>query len=372
MRREIFRMDRGPALELLRGAPAVHLATTTPEGEPVLRALDAAVLEDAIAFHGAPAGEKTLCIGRPAVVSAEQVVAHVPSWWIDPQRACPASTLYRSVQVKGPLLRVDDPRRKACVLETLMRRWQPEGRYAPIDPSSPLYRGAVEGTLVLEVPFERVDGTAKLLQNRRPGEVLRILEGLWERGDPGDAAAIELVREANPGLPDPGFLRSPAGHRLHAALAPAHAAEATRLLQDQYWWAGQPAARIAPVQIASSAWVGARDGEGALVATARAVSEGRYAWLYDVAVAPAHRGRGLGRRIVELLLDHPAVRRARSVRLATRDAQEFYARLGFRETSLARRPVPSTEMILLREDLGAVGQAGSRYARGEPLRPRPR
>ncbi len=355
MRRETFRMDRAPALELLRRAPAVHLATTAPAGTPVLRALDAAVLDGSVAFHGAPAGEKTLCVGRPAVVSAEQVVAHVPSWWIDPQRACPASTLYRSVQVKGPLLRVDDPGRKAIVLEALMRRWQPEGRYAPIDPSSPLYRGAVEGTLVLEVPFEQVDGKAKLLQNRRPAEVLRILEGLWERGEPGDPAAIELVRDANPGLPDPGFLRSSTGHRLCAALSPADAAEATRLLRDQYWWAGQPADRIGPVQIASTAWVGARDGSGALVATARAVSEGRYAWLYDVAVATLHRGLGLGRRIVELLLDHPAVRRARSVRLATRDAQEFYARLGFRETARWPRPVPSTEMILLREDLAAAG-----------------
>ncbi len=108
MRREIFRSDPARALALLRRAQTVHLATTTPEGAPVLRALDATVLDDGVYFHGARAGEKARCLGRPAVVSAEELVAHVPSWMTDPRWACPASTLYRSVQVHGTLGEVTD------------------------------------------------------------------------------------------------------------------------------------------------------------------------------------------------------------------------------------------------------------------------
>ncbi|HSD19991.1 MAG TPA: pyridoxamine 5'-phosphate oxidase family protein [Anaeromyxobacter sp.] len=206
MRREIFRVDADRALALLARAPIVHLATTTPAGAPVLRALDAAVLGDAIYFHGARAGEKAACLGRPAVVSAEEVVARVPSWMLDPLRACPATTLFRSVQVHGTLTEVTDLGAKARALESLMRRWQPEGLHRPIDAEDPLYRRELEGVLVFAVPFERVDGKWKLLQNRGPEEIGRILRGLRERGAPGDAEVIEAIRAENPGVPDPPYL----------------------------------------------------------------------------------------------------------------------------------------------------------------------
>jgi len=49
----------------------------------------------------------------------------------------------------------------------------------------------------------------------------------------------------------------------------------------------------------------------------------------DVAVDPAWRGRGLGRFLVQRLVDHPRLRGTR-VDLLTRDAGPFYEGLGFR------------------------------------------
>ncbi len=204
MRREIFRSPPGRALALLRRAVTVHLATTTPEGAPVLRALDAAVLDDGVYFHGARAGEKARCLGRPAVVSAEEVVAHVPSWMVDPRWACPASTLYRSVQVHGTLSEVTDPAEKAEALEALMRRWQPEGRYDPIDPASPHYAKELKATLVFAVSMDRVDGKEKLLQNRPREETRAIVAALVARAAPGDAEAVAAIRGANPWLAEGG------------------------------------------------------------------------------------------------------------------------------------------------------------------------
>lgn len=352
MRREIFRADRARALTLLRCAPVVHLATTTPQGAPVLRALDAAVLDDGVYFHGARAGEKAACAGRPAVVSAEEVVAHLPSWMSDPVRACPATTLFRSVQVHGTLTAVEDLAAKARALEALMVRWQPEGRYQRIDPGHPLYRGELERVLVLSVPFDRVDGKWNLLQNRTPEQIVRVLEGLWARGAPGDVEAIEAVRQANPDAPAPPFLAAD-GVRLHAALGPEDAPAVEALLAGEYWWEGLPRELIGPVHRQATAWVGARAPDGALVASARAVANPRHAWIYDVVVAPRWRGKGLGKRIMQLLLDHPAVRRARSVQLVTRDAQGLYARFGF--VAARRRFATSTEMVLERVPAGAGG-----------------
>jgi nitroimidazol reductase NimA-like FMN-containing flavoprotein (pyridoxamine 5'-phosphate oxidase superfamily)/ribosomal protein S18 acetylase RimI-like enzyme len=356
MRHEIFRGDRARALALLKRAPAVHLATTLPDGTPVLRALDASVLEDGVYFHGARAGEKARCLGRPAVVAAEEIVAHLPSWMTHPTHASAASTLYRSVQIHGTLREIVDPAEKARALEGLMRRWQPEGRYDPIDPAHPRSAGELKGTLVFAVPFERVDGKEKLCQNRSAEEILGILAGLWERGDRGDAEAIEAIREANPGLSEPPFLAAD-GVRLQVALGDGDVPAVEALLAGEYWWEGQPVAWIGPAHRAAQAWVGARAPDGALVASARAASDGKTAWIYDVVVAPPLRGRGLGKRLMALLLDHPAVRRTPFVRLTTRDAQGLYARFGFVDASSRQRWPNSSDMVLARHPAPA-GEPG--------------
>lgn len=342
MRRPIFRADRERALALLRRAPVVHLATTTPEGAPVLRALDAVVLGEAIYFHGARAGEKARCMGRPAVVSAEELVVHLPSWMVHPTAASAASTLYRSVQVHGTVVEVTDPAEKVRALEALVARWQPEGRYTPVDAGDPAQRGELAGTLVFKVAFDRVDGKEKLGQNRAPAEVQRILEGLWERGAPGDVAAIEAIRAACPAVPAPPFLEAGA-LTLHVQLGEEDVEGVAALLAGEYWWQGQRIERLGPAHLASSAWVGARDGDGRVVASARAVSDGRAAWIYDLVVAERERGRGLGSRVLALLLEHPAVRSCETVRLHTRDAEGLYRRHGFKDPE----PLPAGKHALV-------------------------
>jgi nitroimidazol reductase NimA-like FMN-containing flavoprotein (pyridoxamine 5'-phosphate oxidase superfamily)/ribosomal protein S18 acetylase RimI-like enzyme len=330
MRKEIFRMDRPAALAFLERAPVVHLASTGDDGAPVFRTVHGVVVDGALAFHGAPAGEKTEAIGREAVACAEEIVAGIPSYFIDPERACPATTFYRSVQVHGRIERIDDPGAKARVLAALMAKFQPEGGHVPIEAGHPLYQKAIAGILVLGISLERLDGKAKLGQNRTPEERCRLIEKLWQRGLPGDPRAIELLRAANPGIPEPAFLRAPEGATLVCSLPEADAAAAAELLYDAYWNEGIPREAIARAHPGSIAWVGARDASGALIGTARAIGDGaKRAWVYDVMVAPSFRGKGLGEAVVRLLLDHPAVRATGHVYLTTRDADGFYERFGF-------------------------------------------
>ena len=334
MRKEIYRGDRAMALGVLGRAEVVRLATTAPDGGPILRTVHGVVVDGAIAFHGAPAGEKMDGIGRPCVVAAEEIIAEIPSYFVDPERACPATTYYLSVQVHGKLQIVDDPAAKARVLAALMTRFQAEGGHFPIDAAHPLYRKAIEGLLIARVSLEKLDGKAKLGQNRTPREIERILELLWQRGAPGDVRAIDLVRAAHPQV-TPAFLTGPA--RLYCAPEPETAEEVAELLKDTYWNGGVPREALVRSHLNSSAWVAARDDDGRVVGSARALADGaKYAWIYDVIVAPDWRARGLGAALMRLLLDHPAVRGARTVLLGTRDAQSFYARFGFRERSITK------------------------------------
>lgn len=348
MRKEaFFRMERADAEALLARVPVVHFASTTPEGEPVLRAVHGVVVDGWLAFHGSPVGEKALSVGRTAVLSAEETVASIPSYFVDPELACPATTLYRSAQVHGTLEAVSDGAFKAVVLTALMQKFQPEGGYRPIRVEDPRYTKAVLGIGVVRVSLERLDGKAKLAQNRTPAERTRVLECLWRRGADGDCAAIEAIREANPGTPVPGVFAAPEGLSLHAALGARDVADVQRLLATTYWSLGVDAAFVARTHLRASAWVGARDASGRVVGSVRAISdEAKRAWVYDMVVAPEHQHKGLGARLMTLLLDHPAVRGTQSVLLQTRDAEGFYARLGF--VPEAERPPPYPRVTMVR------------------------
>jgi nitroimidazol reductase NimA-like FMN-containing flavoprotein (pyridoxamine 5'-phosphate oxidase superfamily)/N-acetylglutamate synthase-like GNAT family acetyltransferase len=338
MRKEIFRMPDADAYALLARLPHIQLASTGREGEPILRTLDFALLDDAIVFHGAPAGEKLGIEGRPAVVAASETVAKIPSYFVDPERACPATTLYRSVQVHGVVERVDDARTKTRVLDALMRKYQPEGGHRPLDDEA-MYAKAIAGVLVMRMPIAGIDGKAKLGQNRTPPERAKMCVGLWRRGAAGDVAAIEAVREASGGDLAIPFLAAPAGARLVAQCDSRDEGAMLDLLRGQYWNRDVTDAGLLRAHRGSSAWVGARDANGRLIATARALADGaKFANIYDVAVDPVWRGRGVGDATVRLLLDHPAVRGAKRMWLRTRDAEAFYARMGF-AVSL-RRDVP--------------------------------
>jgi GNAT superfamily N-acetyltransferase len=68
------------------------------------------------------------------------------------------------------------------------------------------------------------------------------------------------------------------------------------------------------------------------VGFARVVTDyARFAYLADVFVLEEHRGRSLGRWLVERVLEHPNLKGVRKWMLATRDAHGLYERLEFTE-----------------------------------------
>ena len=55
--------------------------------------------------------------------------------------------------------------------------------------------------------------------------------------------------------------------------------------------------------------------------------------LQELMVAPEHRGRGIGRRLVETILERARAAGASEMTVPTRRAREYYLRLGFEETA---------------------------------------
>lgn len=100
------------------------------------------------------------------------------------------------------------------------------------------------------------------------------------------------------------------------------------LSQESYWAKNVPR-EIVERAIAHSLCFGAFDGE-AQVGFARVITDyATFAYVADVFVVPSHRGRGVGKMIMDAIGAHPELRGLRRWHLVTRDAHGLYAQYGF-------------------------------------------
>jgi len=101
-------------------------------------------------------------------------------------------------------------------------------------------------------------------------------------------------------------------------------------LTRSYWSPGIPLATVEKAARNSLCFGVYEKSTGAQVGFARVVTDhATFAYLCDVYVLEAHRGHGLGKRIMREVMAHPALTGARRIMLATRDAHGLYRLSGF-------------------------------------------
>ncbi|MFD7509780.1 GNAT family N-acetyltransferase [Streptomyces sp. NPDC059853] len=102
------------------------------------------------------------------------------------------------------------------------------------------------------------------------------------------------------------------------------------LSTDAYWARGRSREKQ-DAAIAGSLNFGVYEAaSGAQVGYARVVTDrATFAWLCDVYVAPAARGRGLGTALARAVRDELAPYGLRRIMLCTQDAHGVYAKVGF-------------------------------------------
>ena len=114
-----------------------------------------------------------------------------------------------------------------------------------------------------------------------------------------------------------------------------HALLDIRLIHDflchtSYWASGR---KIETVQrsIENSLSFGLFKGREQ-IGFARVVTDyATFAWVADVFILDQHRGQGLGKWLIDVIVSHPELQGFRRWVLATKDAHELYRRVGFRE-----------------------------------------
>jgi len=102
------------------------------------------------------------------------------------------------------------------------------------------------------------------------------------------------------------------------------------LSADAYWAMGRDRDTVERAFAGSIPFGVYRPGDGRQVAVARVVTDrATFAWLCDVYVDRAERGRGLGTWLAGAVRDHLADLGVRRIVLATNDAHGVYAKVGF-------------------------------------------
>ena len=116
-------------------------------------------------------------------------------------------------------------------------------------------------------------------------------------------------------------------------------------LSRSFWAEGIPkdlVARAAANSVCFSLFDGQSQVGFARVVTDRAT----FAYLCDVYVLESHRGRGLGKWLIETVMEHPDLQGLERWGLGTKDAHGLYEQFGFRrlrtpETKMERTDLPT-------------------------------
>lgn len=107
------------------------------------------------------------------------------------------------------------------------------------------------------------------------------------------------------------------------------------LSEESYWAKGMPRTTFEQSFKHSSLCFGLFNGnpkenQAQQVGFARVVSDlATFAYLADVFILEPHRGKGLSKWLMEVILKHPDLKELRRFMLATKDAHSLYEKFGF-------------------------------------------
>lgn len=182
--------SKNKIIEFLNREPVGRIASLDPNGFPqvipmnfvFVQAKDPRILShriiklEAVYMHSHPFGEKLENIKRNSKVGFEvdRYVCFLPSYYFHPSDASQADTLYISVVMKGNAMIVEDDEEKAEALNSLMEKYQKEGRYEPLDPRMP----SVQEVTVIKIVPEEIRGKYKIGQHWAPAYRLKMARNI--------------------------------------------------------------------------------------------------------------------------------------------------------------------------------------------------
>ena len=178
-------------IEFLSSESTGRIASIDANGFPQIIPMNFVFINDVIYMHSHIRGEKLENIKRNDKVGFEvdRSLEFLPSYFFDPTDASLADTLYISVVMKGICVIVEDKVEKTLALNGLMKKYQPEGGYEPMNPEMDV----LNEVAVIKIVPNTMRGKYKIGQNFKPDEKLELAENIFKRNSKTARNTLEIM-----------------------------------------------------------------------------------------------------------------------------------------------------------------------------------
>ena len=178
-------------IEFLNSESTGRIASIDTNGFPQIIPMNFVFINDVIYMHSHIRGEKLENIKRNGKVGFEvdRSLEFLPSYFFDPTDASLADTLYISVVMKGMCTIIEDKEEKTLALNGLMKKYQPEGGYEPMNPEMEV----LNEVAVIKITPNTMRGKYKIGQTLKHEEKLELAKNIFKRNSKTARNTLEMM-----------------------------------------------------------------------------------------------------------------------------------------------------------------------------------
>ncbi len=168
-----------------------RIASIDENNYPQIIPMNFVFVDNVIYMHSYPRGEKLENIKRNPKVGFEvdRELEFLPSYFSHPTNASQADTLYISVVIKGKSVFVDDDEEKALGLNAMMKKYQPEGHYDPIQNNDLV----LDEVAVIKIIPESIKGKYKIGQHMNSDSRTILAQKILEKNSNTAMATLKIM-----------------------------------------------------------------------------------------------------------------------------------------------------------------------------------
>ena len=183
--------SKSKIIKFLNEEDTGRISSIDEHGFPQIIPMNFVFLNDSVYMHSHIRGEKIENIKRNSKVGFEvdRNLEFLPSYFSDPEDASLADTLYISVVIKGEALLVENNEEKVLALNGLMKKYQPEGRYKPMDKDMDV----LDATAVIKIIPKEMNGKYKIGQNMSKEEKIDLANKIKDRNSKTSGETLAIM-----------------------------------------------------------------------------------------------------------------------------------------------------------------------------------
>jgi len=183
--------SKNKIIEFLNEEQTGRISSIDENGYPQIIPMNFVFINDTIYMHSHIKGEKLENIKRDFRVGFEvdRNLEFLPSYFFDPNDASLADTLYISVVIKGDASIITDVKEKVLALNALMKKYQPEGKYEPMNDNMEV----LEAVAVIKIIPKKTNGKYKIGQNMGIQDRIQLAENILKKNSKTALETLEVM-----------------------------------------------------------------------------------------------------------------------------------------------------------------------------------